>query len=100
MIPQLSNSDHPWIDGNSKTPTCGPISIPRCKVWRYKHADFDKGNELLCDMDLDNILNPYDTDELEAIQIYFPGCNGAVHTEVCASGEKQLTFGLPKRFYS
>ena len=24
---------------------------------RYKHADFDKANKLLCDMDLDKILN-------------------------------------------
>ena len=36
------------------------ISIPHHRVWRYKHADFDRANELLCDMDLDNILNPYD----------------------------------------
>ena len=36
-----------------------PISIPRRRVWRYKHADFDRANELLCDVDLDNILNPY-----------------------------------------
>ena len=26
----------------------------------YKHADFDRANELLCDMDWDNILNSYD----------------------------------------
>ena len=25
-----------------------------------QHADFDRTNELLCDMDLDTILNPYD----------------------------------------
>ena len=28
----------------------------------------------------------------KAIQVCFPGCNAAVHTEVCAPGKKQLTF--------
>ena len=36
------------------------ISMPRHRVWRYKHADFDRANELLCDMDRDDILNSYD----------------------------------------
>ena len=36
------------------------IAMSHCRVWRHKHADFDRANELLCDMDWDDILNPYD----------------------------------------
>ena len=96
VILQLSNSDHLGLMVTLKHQYVAPISIPCCRVWRYKHADFDRANELLCDMD----LNPYDiaTDELEAIQIYFPGCNGAVQTEVCAPGEKQLTLAYQRDY--
>ena len=72
------------------------VSIPRPSICRYKRADFDRANELLCDMDLDNIMNPYD--ELEAIQVCFPGCNGAVHTEFYAPGKKRLTLAKQKDY--
>ena len=60
VIPQLSNSDHVGLMVTLKHQHVASISMPRRRVWRYKHADFDKANELLCDMDLDKILNPYD----------------------------------------
>ena len=43
----------------SEFPLVVEVKICR-RVWRYKHADFDRGNELLCDMDLVKILTPYD----------------------------------------
>jgi len=30
------------------------------KVWQYKHADFDRANDLLMDLDLENIIDPSD----------------------------------------
>ena len=43
-------------------------------------------------MDLDNILNPYDIQmSRKQLKYCFPGCNGALHTDICAPGEKQLT---------
>jgi len=30
------------------------------KVWQYKLADFDRANDLLMDLDLDNIIDPSD----------------------------------------
>ena len=34
------------------------VSHPRRTVWRYKYADFDQANELLCDLEVDEILDP------------------------------------------
>jgi len=56
VIPQLSNSNHLGLMVTLKHQYVAPISIPCRSVRRYKHADFDRANELLCDMD----LNPYD----------------------------------------
>ena len=60
VVPQLSNSDHLGLMVTLKHQHMASISIPRRRVWRYKHADFDRANELLCDIGLDNIMNPYD----------------------------------------
>lgn len=57
VIPKLSTSD---LMVTLKHQHVASTSIPRRRVWRYKHADFGRANELLCDMDLDDILNPYD----------------------------------------
>ena len=32
----------------------------RRKIWRYKHADLNGANDLLLDVDLESIINPYD----------------------------------------
>ena len=33
-----------------------PQNAVRRKVWRYKHADFERANDMICDLDLDEIL--------------------------------------------
>ena len=34
------------------------VSLPRRTVWRYKFADFERANELLCDLDVNEVLDP------------------------------------------
>ena len=62
IIPQLANSDHfglhVCIKHTSDTTQYTPTT--RRKIWRYKHADFNRANDLLIDVDLDSIINPYD----------------------------------------
>ena len=58
VIPQLANSDHLGLMVTMKQDHSPSIPTPRRRVWRYKHADFEKANELLCDLDLENILEP------------------------------------------
>ena len=51
IIPPLANSDHLGIHLNLKWKRTGSSpstrSSPQRVIWRYKHADFDKANELL-----------------------------------------------------
>ena len=57
-IPPLANSDHLGLSLSVKK-DCTSTTPPPCRrVWRYKHADFERANELLCDLDLDSILDP------------------------------------------
>ena len=62
IIPQLANSDHfglhVCIKHTSDTTQYTPTT--RRKIWRYKHADFNRANDLLMDVDLESIINPYD----------------------------------------
>ena len=61
-IPQLANSDHfglhVCIKHTSDTTQYTPTTCR--KIWRYKHADFNRANDLLMDVDLESIINPYD----------------------------------------
>ena len=59
IIPQLANSDHL---GLCVTMRCQHMSYyPTCRrqVWRYKHANFERANELLCDIEIEDIIDPY-----------------------------------------
>ena len=57
VIPTLSSSDHKGVFLSLKWVTGNMDSQPRRNVWRYNHADFAQANELLCELDLDNILD-------------------------------------------
>ena len=62
VIPQLANSDHLGLivhmkDSYQKTTF---NHSTRRKVWQYKHADFNRTNNLLMDLDLDSIIDPSD----------------------------------------
>ena len=57
-IPQLANSDHLGLFLSMKTNLQPLNSFPRRRVWRYNHADFQTANEMLCDMDLNDIMDP------------------------------------------
>lgn len=57
-IPQLSNSDHFGLLLYMKHCNAPSVSHPRRTVWRYKLADFERANELLCDLDVDELLDP------------------------------------------
>ena len=59
VIPQLANSDHLGLIVHMKDSyqqTTFNHSTRR-KVWQYKHADFDRANNLLIDLDLDSIID-------------------------------------------
>ena len=56
VIPPLSNSDHPGLSVTLQHCHMIPqIAVCR-KVWRHKHANFEKVNDMICDLDLDEIL--------------------------------------------
>ena len=56
-IPQLSNSDHLGLLLSMKHCSGPSVSHPRRTVWRYKLADFERANDLICDLDVDELLN-------------------------------------------
>ena len=57
-IPQLANSDHYgitiYMSGKGKANHSKSV---RRKVWQYKHADFDKANDLLMDIQPNDVLD-------------------------------------------
>ena len=57
-IPQLSNSDHLGLSLLMKHCSAPSVSHPRRTVWRYNLADFDRANELLRELDIDELLDP------------------------------------------
>ena len=64
VIPQLANSDHHGLLVHMKDSyhqTTFNHSTRR-KERQYKHADFDRANDLLMDLDLDSIIDPSDTE--------------------------------------
>ena len=49
----------------------------RRKIWRYKHADFNRANDLLMDVDLETLIDPNDmmiTNNWETVQHYKDTC--------------------------
>ena len=59
IIPQLANSDHFGLHVCIKRTSHTTQYICR-KIWRYKHADFNRANDLLMTVDLDSIIDPKD----------------------------------------
>ena len=57
-IPQLSNLDHLRLSLLMKHCNAPSVSHPRRTVWRYNLADFDRANELLCELEIDELLDP------------------------------------------
>ena len=60
IIPQLATSDHLGLMVTLKHHHQPAVPTRRRRVWQYKHADFERANDLLCDIDLDDVLNPAD----------------------------------------
>jgi hypothetical protein len=81
-IPQLSNSDHLGLSLLMKHCNAPSVSHQRRTVWRYNLADFDRANELICDLEIDELLDPNSihTAELEKTESSFSGRDGAVHS--------------------
>ena len=57
-IPQLSNLDHLGLSLLMKHCNVPSVSHPRRTMWRYNLADFDRANKLLCDLEIDELLDP------------------------------------------
>ena len=55
VIPPLSNSDHLGLSVTLQHCHMIPQIAVRRKVWRYKHANFERANDMICDLDLDEI---------------------------------------------
>ena len=62
-IPQLSNSDHYGVSLTMRHHHAAPVLTPRRIIWRYNLANFELANDLLCDIDFDEILDPGDIEE-------------------------------------
>ena len=58
VIPQLANSDHLGLLVNLKHHSTSSIPPYRHCAWRYHHADFEQANNLLCDVELEEMLDP------------------------------------------
>ena len=56
-LPQLANLGLSLVLNYSYVP---PVASPCMSVWRYKYANFDLANELVCETDFDLILVPGD----------------------------------------
>ena len=71
VIPPLDTSDHRGILSTIKwhIPVKAKPSNPR-NIWKYALADFDKANELLSQMDMENILD--ETDVVQMAWTKFP----------------------------
>ena len=60
IIPKLANSDHLGLLVILKHQHLSPTPMCCRQVWRYKHADFAKANDMLCDIEPDDLLDPTD----------------------------------------
>ncbi len=60
VIPKLANSDHLGLLVTLKHQNLPFVPTCRRRVWRYKHADFVKANDILCDIEPIDILDPTD----------------------------------------
>ena len=60
VIPNLANSDHLGLLVSLKHRHSARIPTCRRQVWRYKHADFIKANDISCDIVTSDILDPTD----------------------------------------
>ena len=58
VIPQLANSDHLGLCVTMKYQHESSFPTRRRRVWQYKHADFERANDLLCDLEIDSIIDP------------------------------------------
>ena len=59
IIPQLANSDHfgLYVSIKHTSDTIQYTPTIRRKIWRYKHADFNRANDLLMDVDLETTID-------------------------------------------
>ena len=62
-IPQLSNSNHYGVSLTMRHHHAAPVLTPRRTIWRHNLANFELANDLLCDIDFDEILDPGDIEE-------------------------------------
>ena len=62
-IHELSNSDHYGLCLTIRHCYISPGSTPHRTVWRYNFANFDLSNDLLCNTDFNEILDPSDIQE-------------------------------------
>ena len=60
VIPQLANSDHLGLLVAMQHHHHPATSACRRRIWLYKHANFERANDLLCDIDPNDILIPSD----------------------------------------
>ena len=67
---------------------------PAChrQVWRYKHANFERASELLCDIEIEDVIDPFNihTRQLVMFQNDLLGYHGAMYSPGHASMQEKL----------
>ena len=86
VIPQLANSNYLRVSVTMK------YHHVHRRVWQYKHADFVRANDLLCDLELhDNYTwSLWHPGKLVTFQNCLLGCYGTMHPQNCAPRQENL----------
>ena len=67
---------------------------PAChrQVWRYKHANFERASELLCDIEIEDVIDPFNihTRQLVMFQNDLLGYHGAMYPRAILPCRKNL----------
>ena len=59
IIPQLDNSDHLGLCGTMRSQHMSYYPACRRQVWRHKHANFERASELLCNIEIEDVIDPF-----------------------------------------
>ena len=59
IIPQLANSDHLGLCVTMRWQHMSYYPACHRQLWRYKHANFERASELLCDIEIEDVIDPF-----------------------------------------
>ena len=97
-LPQLANSDHLGLSLVMNYSYVPPVTSPCRSVWRYKYADFDLANELLCETDFDQIIVPGDiqTSWIQFKTVFLDIMEHCIPAKLCCPADT-ISLGSPRK---